>query len=174
MLHDRIVGVETTEACHQDYAWASALAEKIPGAVLEPSLFKPGVAIAQGSGARPPVGRVSTPLVGPGWKGLEVEREWVAYLSAAIDRKTEDLGSAQFTRLDEDWLLIYDNTPGFKVHVDEAVSMLTQRLESYWTREIAFSSLLIEVKEIMIHITATSSRILPLTDVCLHGTDREV
>jgi hypothetical protein len=173
-LHDRTVGVETTQACHQDYSWASALAEKIPGAVLEPSLFKPGVAIPQGSGARPHIGSVNKPLIGPGWKGLEVEREWVAYLSAAIDQKTEALESAHFTRLDEDWLLIYDNTPGVKLHVKEAILMLTQSLESYWARESGFSSLLIEVKEIMIHITSTSSRFLPVTDVCLHGNDHEL
>ena len=175
-LGNLIVGVEVTEATHRDYAWAKALAAKIPGALLEPCMFIPGSQIQRGSGVRPRIGRIQRQLVGRGWRGLEMERTWVQFVMDAVDDKTHHLGSQSFHRFDEDWLLIYDNTPCTPrkgLFIEKAAPMLRDQLETYWNREPHFVAIFVETGGTIVELTCDALRSLPVIDVSLHhGTLR--
>ena len=166
------VGIEVTQAGHQDYSWALTLAAREPGAIIEQNLFSYGnmlTADQKRQGIKPFIGHETQPLIGPGWQGNQREREWVKYVMDSVRQKSDNLSKPGYLHCGEDWLLIYDSTPLTDVRVDDALVLLTEALSETWQTKPSFSQIFIEVPNWFLHINARETRKVPLRDNCIHA-----
>ncbi len=104
--------LEVTDASTEDYQQATTELEKSPiGTILESGtnkLVKPG-----------------ENLVGNGWKGNSVEKEWVDIILSAVREKTKSLNKPHFKTTSKYELLIYDNSHlSVMLHVRDALPLL--------------------------------------------------
>jgi hypothetical protein len=156
------IGVEFTEATHEDYVATMMLPEaRQEGSVVDRSLFEVGVR-RRGLAWRRKVASQKQ-LTGPGWEGDAPEREWAEGVIAAVEAKTDKL-LRHYERYDEDWLLVYDNLhlPGVKL--GRAGDLLRARLEPFW-KKAAFGVVAIDSGEEISLVDSTSARRLPVRDL---------
>jgi len=156
VMPDGAVGIEVTEAAHEDYSWAMALAEEDPRSVLEPSRFRPGHKIERGHGTKPPVGSLDRPLRSLGCVGNDVERNWTQFVVEAVERKRAKRASPSFERFPSNWLLIYDNTPTMALHLDKAAPMLATALADKWVD--SFSAIFVQTGDFSLCMTVAGWR----------------
>jgi hypothetical protein len=164
-MGSKTVGIEITEATHPDYGWACERAERDPDAILELDAFQPGKRVPRVRGAKPPMGRMDRPLMGEGFRGNAMEKNWSQFVHEAIQSKTTSLGKTGFSRHQQDWLLVFDYTPTCLVQVPKTLSMLETALTDYFRRPDCFHEVLVDAKKAFVHLSAAGSRIVPLNDL---------
>ena len=121
------IGIEITEATSQDYCEYVAAAEKDSTVTfLEPGHFRHGSRVSRNMKNQL---LKQTKLTSPGWAGDEVEKEWLNYVKDAILQKTAKAQKPEFEKFNENWLLVYDNTPTMFMHKE----LLTPYLEQLWS-----------------------------------------
>ncbi len=158
------VGVEVTRAGDQGYECALSHVSKEELGLVECSLFRPGFRVNTSRGARPTVTTLDDELEGPGWRGREADEEWVEFMLIAIRDKTRKLST--YERFDLDWLLIRDATPcKAVVHLREAASMLQNSLESYWSQQVRFSSVIVLSGEHVFQFSPSSMKQRQVVDL---------
>lgn len=119
------IGIEVTEAVPSSYAQALSVRNKhFPGAIIDISLFKWGSAPRSGKEIRAMLKACTQDLMGPGWIGDSVEKEWAEAIAAAVGTKARKLNEPDFRRQDNNWLAIYDNVPGPGLQLELAVAKL--------------------------------------------------
>lgn len=157
------IGIEFTEAIQQDYARVRVLPEaNLQGSIIDPSLFKWGSKKKSLSQLRSIASEKK--LMGPGWEGNEIEIEWTNAIFDIIQRKTIKLLSVGFERFDENWLLIYDNLNSFALDITQSCSIISARLEKYWTKD-SFNKIYIESHDVFIEISENRKKVLNLISV---------
>lgn len=121
------IGIEVTEATSQDYSEFLTLAERDDAdhLLIEPCHFSYGTTLTleqKQSLLR------QTKLTGDGWAGDGAEREWSFFIQAAIANKCKKSNRPDFQKFEQNWLLVYDNTP--TLFLDE--DLLFPYLEKLW------------------------------------------
>lgn len=107
--NEKTIGIEVTEATSHDYSSYQALVEyKNPGHFIEPALFRHG---EQLSNDRKKELLNAEKLISCGWAGDGAEREWSLFIKDAIEKKKAKLQENSFSKFNQNWLLIYDNSP---------------------------------------------------------------
>lgn len=105
----REIGVEVTEATSKDYSSYQALVEhKRPGHFIESAIFRHGKTL---SNDRKKELLNAEKLISCGWAGDGAEREWSLFIKDAIEKKQVKLQEDSFSKFDQNWLVIYDNSP---------------------------------------------------------------
>ncbi len=104
----RAIGIEVTEATSKDYSAYLALHEREApdDHLIEPGLFYHGK-ITTLEEKRKYISKSC--LSADGWVGDSIERDCLLYIKDAISAKCNKL--AEYDTFDENWLLIYENTP---------------------------------------------------------------
>jgi hypothetical protein len=107
--NEQTIGIEITEATSHDYSSYQALIEhKKPGHFIEPTHFRHGKTLGN---ERKKDLLQKDKLTGVPWSGDEVEKEWSLFIKDAIEKKTKKLQEDSFSKFDQNWLVIYDNSP---------------------------------------------------------------
>lgn len=160
---EKQIGIEITEAIQQDYARARVLPEaKLHESILDPSLFKWG-------GPKKSLEELrliasQRRLTGPGWQDDEIEVEWSEAILDVIQRKSKKLISKGFERYSENWLSIYDNVNSLALDIDKSSSMLSIRLQGYWSN-VAFDKVYVETGDLILRISQQNITKLPLNNL---------
>lgn len=104
------IGIEITEAIPKEYAEYAALAEReFPDVFLQPGHFRWGCKKMSLTKMRQ---LLSEPrLSSPPWEGKSAESEWAAFMAASIRSKIVKLCQQHFLKLQQNWLVIYNNLP---------------------------------------------------------------
>lgn len=107
--NEQTIGIEVTEATSHDYSSYQALVEhKRPGHFIEPTHFRHGKELGKD---RKQELLYKYKLTGIPWGGDEAEREWSLFIKDAIEKKTKKLQEGSFSKFNQNWLVIYDNSP---------------------------------------------------------------
>jgi len=125
----RATGVEETQAGSEDYQRAMTELERRPqGTLLEADLFRiENAPLAKGTYSKALRGPCEK-LVGDGWEGDSMEKEWVQIIKDAIVKKTKKLNKSHFRHADKYELLVYDNSHVSGVNIGKAIPMLEKSL----------------------------------------------
>jgi hypothetical protein len=106
---EQTIGIEITEATSHDYSSYQALIEhKKPGHFIESAIFRHGRTL---SNERKKELLNAEKLISCGWAGDGAEREWSLFIKDAIEKKTKKLQEGSFSKFNQNWLVIYDNSP---------------------------------------------------------------
>jgi len=143
LIGKKEIGIECTDAIHEDYAHAKSISEKHPGSVVDPDLFRVG--------ERKPVKEIhdiakKTKLTGPGCDGNESQPQWVKGFRKVIDDKTIKLREINFKKYSQNELLIFDGLELYAHDINKSLLQLkTELLQDYWssTKDI-FNTIIIE------------------------------
>lgn len=165
------IGIEVTEATSSDYSSYIALVEhEKPGHFIDVSYFRYGSQLSL------PQKRDllrKDELTGVPYGANEAEQEWFSYVKDAIGRKCKKLAKKGFEKFDENWLLIYDNTPVPPLKRKH----LSPFLETLWPKDISpcFDRIFIESgwcddgnrtsTPKIISLSCNGVSILPLVDI---------
>ncbi|MBC8466433.1 MAG: hypothetical protein H8D55_01225 [Deltaproteobacteria bacterium] len=117
--------LEETEAGTEDYQRAMTKLEKCPqGTILETDLFKLEKAPLPKGDYKKALRRPEEKLIGNGWEGDSMEREWCELILDAINKKTKSLNQPNFKSANRYELLIYDNSHVSGLNIAEALPLL--------------------------------------------------
>lgn len=119
------IGIEATEATHQNYREYLNHAEESPsetekssGVIAVPS-FRHGIEL-KGKRKKKILNIAHTRNeLDSGWAGNLPEADWSLYIKDAIAKKCERLKNKDFQKFDQNWLLIYANPPAWFVKKEE-------------------------------------------------------
>lgn len=119
--------LEETTATIGDFEQAQTELEKSPeGTMLESGLFKLEQSPLPKGKYKEALRKPGEKLVGDGWDGNSLEREWADIILRAIDKKTKSLNGLHFKTADRDELLIYYNGPAAGIDIKDALPLLKQ------------------------------------------------
>ncbi len=128
------VGIECTDAVHEDYKNAVAQSEKHSGGVVDPDLFIPGERMSKGE-----IKSIAkmTKLTGLGLDGNGDERglQWSDAMYNVIEKKTVRLRAKGFKKYTRNELLIYDGLEMYQLDIIEALLHLKAKLSDYLLSE---------------------------------------
>ena len=117
--------LEETEAGTEDYQRAMTKLEKCPqGTILETDLFKLEKAPLPKGDYKKALRRPEEKLIGNGWEGDSMEREWCELILDAINKKTKSLNQPNFKSANRYELLIYDNSHVSGLNITKALPLL--------------------------------------------------
>lgn len=179
-----VVGVEVTEAVSEDMARIDAMRhakeEVIP---LDVSLFRPGNprrsaqelrAILEGSRVKDSseghdkrkdeFDPVQSRVMGPGWAGDGVERDWAEVMHGVIGAKSASARKPGYKYFDETWLLVYDNWSFPMLDISRAMQHLLLKLAPLWTESV-FNNMFIEHRNEFVQISAPAFETRPMNDL---------
>ena len=118
-----VVGIEITETVSPSLAQAYAIARKrFPNAILDRSLFPWAIQYTPQE-IHDLLAR-SDRLIGPGWAGDSVEKEWATAANDTIRAKSESLNKPGYRSAGKYWLAAYDSSPGPALHLSHATQYL--------------------------------------------------
>jgi len=161
-MGERKIGIETTEAVNQQYAWASTFPEARNN-FIDVSHFKYGTPK-----------RIKKELLsivsqdqntGPGWEGDSVEREYADIITDSINSKIKKLRNEEFNKFGKNWLSIFFNYTLPCLEFDEANNLLRQKLFSYWESESVFSDVFVEIYQRIIWYSSDRTEILTINNL---------
>lgn len=145
------VGIEITEAVKEDLARTEVLPKADPSSVIDISLFKWRDRRKKLDELRQ-IAR-ETKLTGPGWTGDEPEQEFADAISDVVENKTRKLNEDNFSRFDEDWLVIYENLALPPLEKNNTASYLCLSLANYWGSN-TFQRIFVESGIFIIELTS--------------------
>lgn len=163
---DTEIGVEITEAVHENLARYQALAAKeFPSAFLDLGLsyFRPGARKMSREKMRELLHQ--NRLTSEGWVGDSAEREWADFMLGVVDDKLERLTQVDFHKFDRNWLSVYDNLHKPNIDLGKAIGFLRPLLQDHWQRSPGFDALFIEHDSIVACITANDAEHLGLNNL---------
>jgi hypothetical protein len=164
---DRQIGVEISEVIPTDYARCIAAAEKMDRGsnpiFLEPGHFRTG----SPKTTRKRIQRLldQPHLTARPYYGNEPEKEWAGFMEKSIETKRGKLAQEDFTKFDENWLLLYDNVLPSAVRWNEAVSLLRTSLPNLWTAKPKFDVIFFETDAFIIKLAANETDRFALEDI---------
>lgn len=136
------IGVECTDAIHEDYAHAESISEKYQGSVTDPDFFRVGE--RKSAKEIHDIARRAK-LTGPGWDGDESEREWAKGILKTVDDKTKKLREKEFRKYPKNGLLIFDGLNLHGLVMSKAFLELKTKLDDYWSsKDKIFDTIFIE------------------------------
>ena len=151
------MGIETTEAINPDYVRAAMHPKaRIPGSVVDPSLYKWGAEGRPRQQIAKEAGR--TELTGDGWPGDSVEQDFTASVVDVVRRKSLKLRS-HYERFDWDCLLIHQNQTLPCLDIERARRSTEAALAPYWPSS-GFHTVYVDDGGPILAFTATGSRVL--------------
>lgn len=167
LLHGEIeVGIEFTEAVSEKDAAIDALAEKMgKQAFLFVDMFDFDKRKAKLTESEMKEIIKNPPSGGPGCGDDGFEREWVKWMFARVNKKTNDFNKPEFEKFNKNLLLIYDNSPTFLINIGTAMKYLMPKLDDYWFKNNRFDKVLIETGNQIIQIHPSSWSIQPIFDI---------
>lgn len=125
------IGIEVSEVVNTDLVRAMMLPEaQETDSIVDASLFRWRDQPKALEELREIASRKK--LSGPGWDGLQPEREFADAISDRVGSKTDKLNEDTYTRLGEDWLLLYENLSLPALDLPIATSYLGLSLGNYW------------------------------------------
>lgn len=129
----KIFGVELMEAINSDYARIKALQAKLcDNSTIDTSHFKWKNAKLSLDQLRAILN--DDHLTGPVWSGNSVEKEFSQSIYDCLNLKHNLLKNG-YERFDDDYLLIYHNTPSPLLNFNIAVNLTEDLLKSYWSKD---------------------------------------
>lgn len=163
-------GIEISEAIPEDYAKASAMAEREkPNAIIDPSLFKRGDKRKNTNELKEIINQ--NKLTGEGWEGDAPEREFAKTITDVIKRKTGGLLEEKFDKYPKNVLLIYHNIPLPILNLNKATNYLAKELIGYWSEKMVFNTIYVEAGDMIFVLTASRKHNLQINDVWKHVID---
>lgn len=155
------VGVEITEATSQQFEKARTLAD---GPFFYPSHFRPGGRNFSKDELRGLVGADAP--AGPGWGAKGAEKDWVNFISKALQRKLSKLSDEGFDKFDRNWLSIYDNSPKpMRMDYEIALEFLGQNVAAHFGKDVHFDNIIIESREFIFLINSEVSKSFNICDL---------
>ena len=105
------IGIEVTESIPEQLARASALLEglKPECSILEPDYFGWDAPERTNNETIEIIKKSNIKLTGKGFVGKSIEINWVKGITSCINNKMRKLNKPEFDKLDQNWLLVYDN-----------------------------------------------------------------
>jgi len=97
----------------------------------------------------------SDKLTDPGWGSNGREIGWSRDMCLTCKKKTVKLCNPEYTRFQENWLLIWDELPYIGTNYELAGEYLLEHLNTYWNETEVFSAILIDVGSEIIRITSS-------------------
>ena len=160
---ERYIGIEVTEAIHQEYAKATALPEAdVDGSVIDASLFKWGASPRKLHDLRSIASQKK--LTGPGWEGTSVESEYADAIFDVVALKTRKLQNQSFAKFVENWLAIYCNLALPTLDLGVANQFFTEKAITYrW--EDGFSGVFVEAGAKIISYSHGGAEVMELVDL---------
>lgn len=146
-IPNKKIGVEFTESIPQQLAYATALLEEhFPNGQLEPEFFGWDAPERSKDEILEILAKSKERLIGEGSFGDSVEEQWLLGIYGCILNKTKKLNNSNFTKFEQNWLLIYDNQLKAFLNKDYVSNKIKSILDEYWTdsKEIKFSRIFIE------------------------------
>ena len=178
------VGIEVTEAVSEDMARIDVMRNMVDEDIaLDVSLFRPGMprrttrelreileqsrmvaTEADGDESPDDFDPVHSRMMGPGWAGDGVERDWAEVMSGVIAAKTASARKPGYTYFDETWLLVYDNWSFPTLNVSRAIEHLLPKLEPLWPATV-FRHVFIEHSTQFLRVAASGHDSRDLNDL---------
>ncbi len=110
---DQQIGIEVTEATHSDYSEYLTRSKthtskaELNSKILCPPTFQYGKKLTK----KQKNDFHTSNELDDGWVGDKPEKEWLLYIKEAIEKKNKKLKHPNFEKFEQNWLLIYVNTP---------------------------------------------------------------
>lgn len=177
------VDIEVTEAVSEDMARIDAMRNLMDEDVaLDVSLFRPGmprrttqelreildqsrmVGADPDSESHDDFDPVSSRLMGPGWAGDGVERDWADVMSGVVAAKTGSARKPGYAHFDQMWLLIYDNWSFPTLNISRAKDYLLPKLAPLWPT-VVFKHIFIEHSDKFVHVSPLAYEARDLNDL---------
>lgn len=105
------------------------------------------------------------PSGGPGYGDDGFEREWVKWMIARVNKKTNDFNKPEFEKFNKNLLLIYDNSPTFLINIGTAMKYLLPELDDYWPKDNRYDEILVETDNSIIQIHSSGCCVQPIFDI---------
>lgn len=112
------IGIEVTEATSEDYSEHLTYAESNNKDFIEPALFKHGEKLSKNKKNEL---LTAEKLISDGWAGDGAEEEWSLFIKEAIEKKTNKLQEDGFFKFNQNWLVIYENSPASFLNEEELI-----------------------------------------------------
>ena len=160
------IGIEVTEAVAADLAWADAIQERdeIDSARMFQRVLPGDPRLTRGEVEK--IARGET--LGDGWEGDSVEHDWADVMAHFTRRKAERFAQPGFTRLDINWLLVYDNWELPAVNQAKAATIFQSWLVSL-KGSVPFDQIFVECRDNFWQFSLPHHQSHPLRDLWSDG-----
>lgn len=156
-----IIGIEFTELIPEQLARAEALLEEyFPKGHLEPDFFGWNSPERNNSEILQILRKSQKRLIGQGYIGNQIEKEWTKGVVDCVINKTYKLNKIDFEKFDKTWLLIYDNQTRTFLDNPYAINKINLLLSDYWknNQDEKFEKIFIESGRFFYIIDSNSFR----------------
>jgi hypothetical protein len=159
-VSDRSIGIECTEAVPANWAWANARnEEKQYDSIMPLQQFAPGEPLMTPGEIDEIARGVSC---GDGWAGRAPERQWADAMFHFADAKARKIAAPDFTRYEQNWVLIYDNWPLPNVDENIGAGYLQATLNG---SPLPFDRIIVECTRTFVVFARSAFSIFPLNDL---------
>ena len=139
------IGIELTDAVNQDYAKATTLPEaNREGSIIDSDLFKRNSPTRDIQELRSIASEKK--LTGPGWEGIDAEREYAEIIFDVINRKTKKFLKSGFEKFQKNWLAVYCDLGLPDLNVEDANQFFVEASINYWEKD-GFNAVFVEKRE---------------------------